>query len=99
MQAIGSQAQLTLPLKSTPSPDVCEQKISLAQRTILKVFELEGVLYLRVIPGKKLFQSTMVHEVVNRGDIFAVRLEDSVLTIVPGKSQVTHHELSIPRHT
>ena len=99
MQAIGSQAQLTLPLKSTPSPDACEQKISVAQRTILKVFELEGVLYLRVIPGKKLFRSTMVHEVVNRGDIFAVRLEDSVLTIVPGKSQVTHHELSIPRHT
>ncbi len=95
MQAIGSQAQLTLPLKSTPAPDVCEQKISLAQRTTLKVFELEGVLYLRVIPGKKLFQSTMVHEVVNRGDIFAVRLEDSVLTIIPGKSQVTHHELGV----
>jgi hypothetical protein len=95
MQAIGSQAQLTLPLKSTPSPDACEQKTSLAQRTILKVFELEGVLYLRVIPGKKLFRSTMVHEVVNRGDIFAVRLEDSVLTIVPGKSQVTHQELGV----
>ncbi len=95
MQAIGSQAQLTLPLKSTQSPDACEQKISLAQRTTLKVFELEGVLYLRVIPGKKLFQSTMVHEVVNRGDIFAVRLEDSVLTIIPGKSQVTHHELGV----
>lgn len=93
MQAIGSQAQLTLPLKSTQSPDVCEQKISVAQRITLKVFELDGVLYLRVIPGKKLFQSTMVHEVVNRGDIFAVRLEDSVLTIVPGKSQVTHHDL------
>jgi hypothetical protein len=99
MQAIGSQAQLTLPLKSTQSPDACEQKISLAQVTTLKAFELDGVLYLRVIPGKKLFQSTMVHEVVNRGDIFAVRLEDSVLTIVPGKSQVTHYELSIPRHT
>ena len=98
MQAIGSQAQLTLPLKSTQSPDACEQKISPDRRITLKVFELDGVLYLRVIPGKKLFQSTMVHEVVNRGDIFAVRLEDSVLTIVPGKSQVTHHELSIPRH-
>ena len=95
MQAIGSQAQLTLPLKSTPSPDVCEQKISLAQRTILKVFELEGVLYLRVIPGKKLFRSTMVHEVVNRGDIFAVRLEDSVLTIIPGKSQVEQFNLQV----
>lgn len=98
MQAIGSQAQLTLPLKSTQSPDACEQKISASQVTTLKVFDLDGTLYLRVVPGKKLFQSTMVHEVVNRGDIFAVRLEDSVLTIIPGKSQVTHHELSIPRH-
>lgn len=95
MQTTGSPHQLTLPLKSTQSPDACEQKTSLAQRIILKVFELDGVLYLRVIPGKKLFRSTMVHEVVNRGDIFAVRLEDSVLTIVPGKSQVTHHELGV----
>jgi hypothetical protein len=95
MLAIGSQVQLTLLLKSTQSPDACEQKISLAQRIILKAFELDGVLYLRVIPGKKLFQSTMVHEVVNRGDIFAVRLEDSVLTIVPGKSQVQHFDLQV----
>lgn len=93
MQTIGSPQQLTLPLKSTPSQEECEQKISLAQRTTLKVFDLDGTLYLRVIPGKRLFQSTMVHEVVNRGDIFAVRLEDSVLTIVPGKSQVTHFDL------
>lgn len=93
MQAIGSQAQLTLPLKSTSSPDACEQKISASQVTTLRVFDLDGTLYLRVIPGKRLFQSTMVHEVVNRGDIFAVRLEDSVLTIVPGKSQVTHFDL------
>lgn len=95
MQAIGSQAQLTLPLKSTQSPDACEQKTSPGREIILKAFELDGILYLRVIPGKKLFQSTMVHEVVNRGDIFAVRLEDSVLTIVPGKSQVIHHELGV----
>lgn len=93
MQTIGSPQQLTLPLKSIPSPDACEQKISHGREITLKVFELDGTLYLRVIPGKKLFQSTMVHEVVNRGDIFAVRLEDSVLTIVPGKSQVTHHDL------
>lgn len=95
MQTTGSPHQLTLPLKSTPSPDVCEQKISVTKPITLKAFELDGVLYLRVIPGKKLFQSTMVHEVVNRGDIFAVRLEDSVLTIIPGKSQVTHHELEV----
>lgn len=44
--------------------------------------------YLRVIPSKMLFRSTMVHEVVNRRDIFAVRLSDSVLTIIPGDAQV-----------
>ena len=98
MKQTGSPHQLTLPLKSTQSQGACEQKISASQVTTLKVFDLDGTLYLRVVPGKKLFQSTMVHEVVNRGDIFAVRLEDSVLTIIPGKSQVTHHELSIPRH-
>lgn len=61
----------------------------------LKAFELDGTLYLRVIPGKKLFQSTMVHDVVNRGDIFAVRLEDSMLTIIPGTAKVTHVDLSL----
>lgn len=61
----------------------------------LKAFELDGTLYLRVIPGKKLFQSTMVHDVVNRGDIFAVRLEDSVLTIIPGTAKVIHVDMQL----
>lgn len=95
MTKTGPQAQLTLPLKSTQSPDACEQKISASQVTTLRVFDLDGTLYLRVVPGKKLFQSTMVHEIVNRGDIFAVRLEDSVLTIIPGKSQVRHFDMMV----
>ena len=37
----------------------------------------------------------MVHSVVNRGDIFAVRLEDSVLTIIPGTAKVRHFDLEI----
>ena len=89
MKQTGSPHQQTLPLNTISSQDECEQKISPIQKTILKVFELDGTLYVRVIPGKKLFQSTMVHDVVNRGDIFAVRLEDSVLTIIPGKPQVS----------
>lgn len=40
--------------------------------------------YLRVIPGKKLFNSTLIHEVVNRGDVFAIRIRDGLLTILPG---------------
>ena len=58
----------------------------------LKTFTYKGELYIRAIPGKNLFRSTMVHEVVNRGDIFAVRVSDQSLTIIPGTSQVKHYE-------
>ena len=44
--------------------------------------------YIRVIPGKKLVQSNLIHSVVNLGDIFAVCLEDGVLTILPGVAEV-----------
>lgn len=43
---------------------------------------------MRVVPGKKLFQSTLVHSVVNRGDVFAVDMETGILTILPGNAQV-----------
>jgi hypothetical protein len=35
----------------------------------------------------------MVHEVVNRGDVFALRVKDQALTIVPGTAEVEHVEL------
>jgi hypothetical protein len=82
-------------LKSTPSPDACEQKISVTKPITLKAFELDGVTYVRIIPGKKLFNSTMVHSVVTRGDIFALRLEDSMFTIIPGNSKVRHFDLGV----
>lgn len=95
MKQTGDNLQLTLPLKSTSSPDACEQKISPSQVFTLKAFELDGVIYVRIVPGKKLFNSTMVHSVVNRGDIFALRLEDSVFTIIPGTAKVRHFDLEI----
>ena len=61
----------------------------------MKAFYLDDELYIRVIPGKNLFKSTMVHEVVNRGDVFAVRVRDSLLTIIPGTAKVEHQELPI----
>lgn len=76
-------------------PDLFSQPVTPKQVT-LKAFELDGVHYIRIIPGKKLFQSTMIHNVVTRGDIFAMRLEDSVFTIIPGHAKVRHYELSIP---
>lgn len=48
-----------------------------------KVFVYNGKPYLRVTPVKRLFNSTMVHEVVTRGDFFAVELITSTLTILP----------------
>lgn len=51
----------------------------------MKIFELDGKLYSQVTPAKNLFRSTMVHEVVNRHDVFAVRLEDMTLTVLSGK--------------
>ncbi len=65
------------------------------QVAILKAFELDGVIYVRIVPGKKLFNSTMVHSVVNRGDIFALRLEDSVFTVIPGNAKVRHFDLQV----
>jgi len=56
----------------------------------MKTFTYKDELYIRCIPGKSLFKSTMVHEVVNRGDIFAVRVRDQVLTIIPGDAEVVH---------
>ena len=56
----------------------------------MRTFTYNNDLYIRCIPGKNLFKSTMVHEVVNRGDIFAVRVRDQMLTIVPGTADVEH---------
>jgi hypothetical protein len=61
-----------------------------------KIFKYNGEWYLRVIPAKTLFRSTMVHEVVNRGDVLAVRMSDSTLTVIRGSSQVEHKEMGWP---
>jgi hypothetical protein len=57
-------------------------------------FYYKNQLYIRVIPSKRLFNSTMVHEVVNRGDVFAVHVETQQLTIIPGKADVTHTHMT-----
>ncbi len=65
----------------------------------MKTFLYNNELYIRCIPSKALFRSSMVHEVVNRGDIFALRVRDQVLTIIPGTAQVEHSEHGIiPSH-
>jgi len=61
----------------------------------LKAFHYNGELYIRIIPSKRMFNSTMVHEVVNRGDIFAMCVRNQQFTIIPGKSLVDHGEVRL----
>jgi hypothetical protein len=62
---------------------------------MMKAFAYNGAIYVRLVPSKPLFRSTMVHEVVNRGDVFAMRLTDQMLTVVPGTADVVHFELPV----
>lgn len=48
-----------------------------------KIFMFDGVPWMRIVPAKRLFNSTMIHEVVNRGDMFAVSLLTGVFTVLP----------------
>ena len=55
----------------------------------MKLFYYSGQLYMRVVPSKRMFQSTMIHEVVTRGDVFAVHMETGQFTVVPGAAKIT----------
>ena len=62
---------------------------------VLNTFYYKNQLYIRLVPSKPLFNSTMVHQVVNRGDVFAMRVCDQQFTIVPGKAEVTHSSIDV----
>jgi hypothetical protein len=47
-----------------------------------EILQKDGKFFWVVTPTKALFKSTMVHEVINRGDKFAVNLTTGELTIV-----------------
>ena len=48
-----------------------------------KVFVYKGEPYMKIVPAKRLFNSTMIHEVVTRGDFFAVNLSTNTFTVLP----------------
>lgn len=50
----------------------------------MKTFTYKSEEYIRVYPAPKLYNSMTIRNITNRGDIFAVRLSDMKLTIVPG---------------
>jgi hypothetical protein len=55
----------------------------------LAAFYYRNELYIRLIPAKPLFNSTLVHEVVNRGDVFAMRVADQKMTVLKGIEKIT----------
>lgn len=48
-----------------------------------KVFIYKDEPYMKIVPAKRLFNSTTIHEVVTRGDFFAVNLATNVFTVLP----------------
>lgn len=50
----------------------------------LTLIEYNDRKYMKIIPSKRLFNSTMVHEVVTRGDFFAVDMESKQFTVLGG---------------
>lgn len=56
---------------------------------------IQNEYYTRIIPAKKLFNSTMIHEVVNRGDIFALNVNTGIFTVISGKEQVNFIDVII----
>jgi hypothetical protein len=58
------------------------------------VFMYEDQPYMKVIPAKRLFNSTMIHEVCTRGDFFAVNMVTNVFTILPNGADGINHEQS-----
>ena len=53
----------------------------------LKTIYLDGRNFVKVVPAKRLFNSTMIHEVCTRGDFFAVDIETGTLTVLAGHLQ------------
>ena len=48
-----------------------------------KVFMYKNEPYMKIIPTKRLFNSTTIHDVVTRGDFFALNILTNVFTVLP----------------
>ena len=54
-----------------------------------RLFTLNGKPYMSMVPVKTLLRSTTIYEIVTRGDVFAVCLEDGKFTVIPGTANIT----------
>lgn len=75
----------------TPAPDI---HVDTANKMVLKAkleevkkrqqfFTYEGVPYMRIIPCKRLLNSTTIYEVVTRGSFFATNMQTGIFTVLP----------------
>jgi len=51
-------------------------------------FLYQGKTFIKVVPVKSLFHSNLIHQVVTRGDVFAVNVDTHELTIIPGDAKI-----------
>lgn len=52
------------------------------------LFRYKDRLYRKIVPSKRLFNSTTVHEVVTRGDVFALDMVSYQFTVIPGDAPI-----------
>lgn len=55
---------------------------------IVQIIKYNEEFFLLSIPVKTLFRSTTIYEVVTRGDLFATRLTDGKMTVIPGAAEI-----------
>lgn len=65
----------------------------------MKSFIYKSETYIKIIPCKRLFNSTTIHEVVTRGSFFALNLRTGIFTVIPGDAAVTPAKVSITYQT
>lgn len=58
----------------------------------MKAFSHSGKLYIRIIPSKFMMNSTMIYDMVTRGDILAIDVNDQKIYCFRGTEKVIHLE-------
>lgn len=61
----------------------------------MKAFIHNSHTYIRVIPSKYMMNSTMIYEMITRGDILAMDITDQKLVCIKGTESVQHIELNL----
>ncbi len=94
MTVLAEQIALELVDRVAESTKISTTTSSKIITSTLKGFIYKNELHIRCIPVRALFNSKLIHGATVRGDIFAMRVSDQGLTIVPGTAQVQHVEIN-----